>query len=657
LGKIFDALEKFSKERGGPVSDRVKDSDYEALMQFDEATGRIDVADPKIMKDPRVLKRLKTYRLINEDGTLTPAGRAKYEEMLRKSKENVAAAAALAAEKPIFEQKETVPPGFERARQSDWVLLMNYDRQTGNLLKYDPQTGQLDANSKSILQDSATVQRLIDNQMILPGGWLTPEARRECSRIEEKLKNEKLKASAKQEKAVPAEKPETVPEPAASVSPADMEILQDYDQETLKLNAKNPLILKNPEILKRFLESGLIDAQGKLSAKALVRCRALARWKKEFEKKEPAPQKPRPSIGEKLQTIAEKGKPQETSAETGEKKLKIIPLKKDRVEDRAQEKIEEKIEVKTEEKIEVRTEVKTEGRPEEKTEEKIEPQLELEMEAKKEEKIVPEKVDNFLTALEARADLPKPAGIPPEKRFTLGQAPAKYARAEIDKDLITLKRPQSFEAEQFKILRTNLLFPESGKPPRSLMVTSAVPGEGKSFVAANLAVSVARHVNWNVLLIDCDLRRPSIHRQFGFQNVQGLSDYLTNGTALSQLLLKTGIKNLTILPAGKAPDNPSELLTSERMAALLTEVATRYNDRLIIIDSPPPKLTAETGALARYVDGILLVVKYGSTPKDSVTELIAKLGRNKIIGAVVNNFDAGTPRYHKKYYGGTYYTK
>ncbi|MEJ2102824.1 MAG: polysaccharide biosynthesis tyrosine autokinase, partial [Desulfobacterales bacterium] len=195
------------------------------------------------------------------------------------------------------------------------------------------------------------------------------------------------------------------------------------------------------------------------------------------------------------------------------------------------------------------------------------------------------------------------------------------------------------------------------KTPRSLMVTSAVPGEGKSFVAANLAVSVAHHVNWNVLLIDCDLRRPSVHRQFGYQNVQGLSDYLTNGATLPQLLLKTGIKNLTILPAGKPPDNPSELLSSERMAQLLEEVASRYKDRLVILDSPPPRLTAESGALARYVDGILLVVKYGSTPKDSVTELIAKLGRNKIIGAVVNNFDAGASRYHKKYYGGTYYTK
>jgi Mrp family chromosome partitioning ATPase len=91
------------------------------------------------------------------------------------------------------------------------------------------------------------------------------------------------------------------------------------------------------------------------------------------------------------------------------------------------------------------------------------------------------------------------------------------------------------------------------------------------------------------------------------------------------------------------------------MAELLKEVATRYKDRLIILDSPPPSLTAESGALARYVDGILLVVKYGSTPKNQVTDLISKLGRKKIIGAVINNFDASTSRYKKKYYGGYYY--
>jgi exopolysaccharide/PEP-CTERM locus tyrosine autokinase len=193
--------------------------------------------------------------------------------------------------------------------------------------------------------------------------------------------------------------------------------------------------------------------------------------------------------------------------------------------------------------------------------------------------------------------------------------------------------------------------------PRSVMVTSTMSGEGKSFVAANLAVSVARHVNWNVLLIDCDLRRPNIHRQFGFQNVVGLSEYLADGAALEPLLLKTGIENLTILPSGKTPDNPSELLSSERMAGLLEEAASRYNDRLVILDSPPPTMTAESGALARYVDGILLVVKYGSTPKGSAKELIDKLGRKKILGAVINNFDIGFSKYRKKYYGAGYYTQ
>jgi capsular exopolysaccharide synthesis family protein len=374
-----------------------------------------------------------------------------------------------------------------------------------------------------------------------------------------------------------------------------------------------PAILREPAIVKRLLEHNMIEPNGKLTPQALVRCRVLTRWKEELKAKETAPQKSRPSIGDKLQTISEKQKPPKPPEDDGDKKLKIIHLAKEKTGDKTGDKISEKIED--------------------------------QVEVKKEEEKVPEKGDNFVTALEARTNLPKPADVSSESRFTLGKAPAKYARREIEKDMVTLMNPQSFEAEQFKILRTNLLFPESGKTPRSVMVTSAVPGEGKSFVATNLAVSVARHVNWNVLLIDCDLRKPSVHKQFGFKNVCGLSDYLTNGTALAPLLQKTGVNNL------------SELLSSKRMAALLEEAATRYQDRLIILDSPPPKLTAETGALARYVDGILVVVKYGSTPKGSVIELLDTLGRNKIIGAVVNNFDAGFSRYHKKYYGGEYFRK
>jgi len=221
---------------------------------------------------------------------------------------------------------------------------------------------------------------------------------------------------------------------------------------------------------------------------------------------------------------------------------------------------------------------------------------------------------------------------------------------KMDQNLVSLFNPQSFEAEQFKILRSNLLFPVSGKPPRSLMVTSPMPGEGKSFVAANLAISVALNINRHVMLMDCDLRRPTIHTQFGFSDVPGLSDYLANGVSLSDLLIRTTIDKLTILPGGRPPDNPSELLSSERMSELLAEATERYPDRLIILDSPPPTLTAETSVLARWVDGVVIVIKHGETPREGVSEVIDKMGRTKIIGAIMNNFEVYSSRYYGKGY-------
>jgi Mrp family chromosome partitioning ATPase len=147
---------------------------------------------------------------------------------------------------------------------------------------------------------------------------------------------------------------------------------------------------------------------------------------------------------------------------------------------------------------------------------------------------------------------------------------------------------------------------------------------------------------------------------FGFGRVQGLSDYLTNGTSLPTLLQKTKEPKLTLLPAGNPPHNPAELLSSERMADLVHEVSERYRDRFIIIDSPPPKLTAETYVLASQVDGVVVVVKYGSTPRDMVAELITRIGKDRILGCVVNYFDVRTPGYRYRYYGkyyGTYTTK
>ena len=216
----------------------------------------------------------------------------------------------------------------------------------------------------------------------------------------------------------------------------------------------------------------------------------------------------------------------------------------------------------------------------------------------------------------------------------------------VDKNLVTYLNPQSLESEMFKILRGNILFPAKGKPPRSILVTSALPGEGKSFVSTNLAVSIAQNINEHVLLVDADIRKPSVHKYLGCDNTTGLAEYIAEDRTLSDVLLKTDIKKLTILPGGKPPHNPAELLSSQKMSQLLEEVKERYSDRYIIIDSPPPQLTAETGAIARQVDAIIIVVKYGSTAREIVEELVETLGKEKIIGCVMNWFDMRSSTYY-----------
>jgi len=197
-----------------------------------------------------------------------------------------------------------------------------------------------------------------------------------------------------------------------------------------------------------------------------------------------------------------------------------------------------------------------------------------------------------------------------------------------------------FEADQFRGLRTKLLFPASGKRPRSIAITSAGVGEGKSFIAANLAVCIAQNVdNRQTLLIDCDMRVPAVHRMFGFDDRPGLSEYLSGDIPLSSFLLKTDIGKLTILPGGTPPENPSELLSSAKMTDLLREVQSRYDDRYIVIDLPSPRLVAEAELIARQVDGTVIVVRYGSTLLSQVNELIGILGKDQILGIVFNRFD------------------
>ncbi len=235
----------------------------------------------------------------------------------------------------------------------------------------------------------------------------------------------------------------------------------------------------------------------------------------------------------------------------------------------------------------------------------------------------------------------------------LGNANKIGHEYHLDPNLVTYHTPQSVEAELFKVLRTNLLFPATGKPRKKILVTSALPSDGKSFVSSNLAISIAQGVEEYVLLIDGDVRRPTIHSNFGFGQVVGLSEHLATGADIGKILLKSPVPKLTIFPAGQPPKNPTELLSSKKMQALLEEVATRYDDRFILIDSPPPSMAAETTAIVNFVDGVILVVRAGKTPKKAVAEAIEQIGKEKIVGIVLNYSDQALKRYYG--YGKPYY--
>lgn len=228
---------------------------------------------------------------------------------------------------------------------------------------------------------------------------------------------------------------------------------------------------------------------------------------------------------------------------------------------------------------------------------------------------------------------------------------SSISKRKLHRHLLTLTEPRSFVSERFNILRAKLT------APCSVMVTSASPGEGKSFVSANFAISIAKTVDKYALLVDSDLRAPSIHTLFGFQDeaLPGLADYLGKSFPISDVLAKTDIPKLTILPGGIPPENPAELLSSEKMIELLSELKEKYSDRYIIIDSPPPLLIAEARVIARHVDKIILVVKEGQTSKHLITELIDVIGKDKILGAVMNHSEMRSTVYrHMKNYGKYY---
>jgi len=215
--------------------------------------------------------------------------------------------------------------------------------------------------------------------------------------------------------------------------------------------------------------------------------------------------------------------------------------------------------------------------------------------------------------------------------------------------LVTLSAPDSADAECFRVLRGQILFQREKPAPRFIQVTSALPGEGKTYVAANLAVMLALSIDEHVVAIDTDLRRPRLHHLFGYRNVRGLHDYLLGKARLEDLIVKSGLDKLSLLPAGKIARNATELLSSNMMVKFLDEVKEKFKDQFVIIDSPPCQIASETKSLANLVDGTIFVVMARKTPRKEIEKAIDNLGKEKILGVVFNGFDQVQKRYHQYY--------
>lgn len=263
-----------------------------------------------------------------------------------------------------------------------------------------------------------------------------------------------------------------------------------------------------------------------------------------------------------------------------------------------------------------------------------------------------------LLQLPALGLIPPIAGPPPPRWRRLLTFRRTSNEMPEGSELVTLDRAQSPSAEAYRSLRTNLLFSQAVRDLRTLVVTSATPAEGKTTTAANLALTFAQQ-GVRVLLIDCDLRRPRVHGVMQMEREPGLTQVLLEQVSIDDAVRVGAIPNLFVLPAGRLPPNPSELLGGSRMKALLQRIAGSYD--LLVLDSPPVLLTPDSAVLGAVCDGVLLVLRAGRTQQQAAREALRQLAAvdAHVVGAVLNDPDSKVPVYDRQYaygYGADYYS-
>jgi len=222
-------------------------------------------------------------------------------------------------------------------------------------------------------------------------------------------------------------------------------------------------------------------------------------------------------------------------------------------------------------------------------------------------------------------------------------------------ELVTQVRPQSQMAESYRALRTSLLLSNLGAPPKVIMMTSALPQEGKTTTSINCAVVLAQK-GVRVLLIDADLRRPSIHKTLGMAPHSGLSNVLTGSTTIEKAITHTSIlPNLDVLTAGTPPPNPAELLASTNMRDLLEQLREQYDH--IVIDTPPSLSVTDAVVLSPRADAVVLVIRSGQTTKQALRrsrDILTQVNA-KVVGVLLNAVDLSSPDYYYYYeYQGKY---
>ena len=211
-----------------------------------------------------------------------------------------------------------------------------------------------------------------------------------------------------------------------------------------------------------------------------------------------------------------------------------------------------------------------------------------------------------------------------------------------NKRRITLLEPDSFVAEQYRTLRARLESLAAQRPIHTLAIVSALPGEGKTSAAINLAIVSEMHLDRRVLLVDCDLRKPKIHRTLGITPTAGLAEVLLGQAPLEQAIYKvTGPSfeggALEVLPVHAMPPNPSELLSSAKMKSLIEELSRRYD--MVILDTPAALSLPDAKTITELTDGAVLVVRADTTPETDVQTALDLIDRRRVLGVVLNGSD------------------